>query len=1668
MDEKNETQNAEEDTAEGENHPAVSTPKIEPPPPSAELPAVLARLAACLSALQTTSDRVTHRTEIEVQSFDGTYPAAQFFRTYDQKTDWDGLTNTEKVLRLPRYLNNKPLEHFRRLRMETQHYIQVRQTFLDLYPETNEATYAQYFSMKLAGQPNLEEYYRNKTALGLQLGLPQEVILETLTEGLPPSDQRLVRIVPPENLGAWFRLVQRIRGSGAPSPRHPDEHAPPLLGPYAPTSPAVAPCLRRRTSSALRATSGTTAASPAPSPSVTRTSHWDDKCQKAFTSLKESLTQHPVLHLYKDELPCQVYCDASTLGIAGVLKQVHSAGKAYPVQYFSRALRVHERNYTISELECLAIVESVEKFRVYLMGRKFTIFSDHHALQWLKTIKNPSGRLFRWSLRLSCYEYEVRYIKGALQHEADLLSRNPFCGFLDATLIKNHQLTPSGESKLTIDRNGLQTLKRRGVTKIVVPDALVPDLLTKVHSRYNHPGISQMTRLISPQYYWKGMSEDISKTTKACAICQSTKPPRGPTFGELGQLPVATQPFDLVALNTIAGLAKYGNAKAYLHVVVDHFSRYTWTFPSKSTSITTYQQVIKRVLQDGSPKRLLTDRAPAFTSPKFRKFLINRNIHPLLTTSNNPQANGLCERLNATLTGKLRLLHLENPKAAWTKLAKRVTVVYNNTPHSVTGFPPGYLMFGVLPPELTEHVNPYPVLTTARRIAHERTQAKHLKDKHAYDQQHKTPHFEPGDLVLVKVYHHPNTGKLAPYFTGPYEILEIISPNVVRINRPNQPLNRNTDTVHVNKLQYYNENIRYIAPPTLIPHPAKPQSRTLPPLFEHLTPDLFTILITSIDSKHMSTITYAAAQLPATVPMVHIYATMAAASIFQLHPLLSFIMDKELTEIWGFMSHTNPELNFYLRQLKKKSLQLSKWRGHLEFNTICKRHQFIPPSLRTKDPVGNPFSEKITKKYHLELLEARIQGSYSNIRILSKTVKGLIYHIGRIISQARFTELIISLTQDIRQQENIIKNRHNSKLAYWKSKYGFPSTSETLDDESSLGVINMSSTKLSVEEERMLSLGLRFIPPKKSTPDIPMIIAGVEGAIRSLNHVETLKIRNAVTQVLHRSNQQTVPSNRYHSTINRLRKYGSIVITKSDKGNQTVILDSADYKKKMMDILTDEDTFKPISEKEKTLLIKSFKKSLINLKNSKTITADQFAQFTGSLDKNAYIYGSPKMHKPGVPLRPIIAYKIGSQFFKGSKNPCNIYWGKPYINQSFCKFSVRVPKNCDNDKPNLTSTESFSPKRALVLTKFSRYEFEKRKHSNLSETELIKNLKDRGSDYSMLLHHHALHTKNRDLLVDTLMKNNIETKVVNRLQYTDDLIDWADVIFTAGGDGTFLMAASKITSSDKPVIGVNSDPSRSVGYLCLPFKYTLHFPEVIARLRSGQFRWMWRQRIRVTLVGEHALDPPVELHNQQLQYPEYRFLDSWQDHFQSQSEDSRPPVRRFTLPIRALNEVFVGESLSSRVSYYELSVDSTARVKMKSSGLTVCTGTGSTSWYFNINKVTPQCVRHIFRLVNEETGGKLPIKEVSLAGKIASRFNSSLRFDASQLTLAYTIRDPVIFGTDFKSNTQGFANRIEVKSRMFDACLVIDGGLSFVFNDGALAELEMFPEDALRTVQLDC
>lgn len=407
------------------------------------------------------------------------------------------------------------------------------------------------------------------------------------------------------------------------------------------------------------------------------------------------------------------------------------------------------------------------------------------------------------------------------------------------------------------------------------------------------------------------------------------------------------------------------------------------------------------------------------------------------------------------------------------------------------------------------------------------------------------------------------------------------------------------------------------------------------------------------------------------------------------------------------------------------------------------------------------------------------------------------------------------------------------------------------------------------------------------------------------------------------------------------------------------------------------------------------------------------------------------------------------------------------------------------DKEAMSGTEEpFRLKKAVVLTKFSRLEFEQRTHPSWSEGELIENvgfngvknqslnesvllqLQRRGSDYSNLKQHHDKHSQSRDHVVQTLNDWGIETKLVNRFDYDADTIDWADAVFTTGGDGTFLMAASKVTDRNKPVIGINSDPNSSIGHLCLPDQYSSNFKLALDKLSSGDFKWKYRSRLRVSLESQDADDEPVELHNQQLLHPEYRFLDL-EPRVPGENDGILKKVRaKRVLDVRALNEVFFGESLSSRVSYYELRGDGFSRQKLKSSGLTVCTGTGSTSWSFNINKVTPQCVESLLKIISNDTGVKLPSDRMT-AERYAEKFNRNLIFDPEEKKMAYTIRDPVVFKSSFNIPPRGFSNHIEVRSRMFDACIVIDGALSYKFNDGAVANVDTFEEDALKTVSFE-
>ena len=158
--------------------------------------------------------------------------------------------------------------------------------------------------------------------------------------------------------------------------------------------------------------------------------NWTGAQQAAFERAKNLLQSLALLVHYDPAKQLILACDASPYGVGAVLSQCQEDGCERPVAFASRSLSAAEKNYSQLEKEGLAIVFGVKRFHQYLYGRHFLIFSDHQPLRrrFSETKAVPpmaSGRIQRWALTLSSYEYELRYRRGKDQGNCDALSRLP-------------------------------------------------------------------------------------------------------------------------------------------------------------------------------------------------------------------------------------------------------------------------------------------------------------------------------------------------------------------------------------------------------------------------------------------------------------------------------------------------------------------------------------------------------------------------------------------------------------------------------------------------------------------------------------------------------------------------------------------------------------------------------------------------------------------------------------------------------------------------------------------------------------------------------------------------------------------------------------------------------------------------------------------------------------------------------------------------------------------------------------------------------------------------------------------------------------------------------------------------------------------------------------------
>ena len=183
----------------------------------------------------------------------------------------------------------------------------------------------------------------------------------------------------------------------------------------------------------------------------------------------------------------------------------------------------------------------------------------------------------------------------------------------------------------------------------------------------------------------------------------------------------------------------------------------------------------------------------------------------------------------------------------------------------------------------------------------------------------------------------------------------------------------------------------------------------------------------------------------------------------------------------------------------------------------------------------------------------------------------------------------------------------------------------------------------------MLKKGLNFAPAPRHIP-VPEIVAAVEVGLSKVSSTLAQQARTKIAG--HLSKARPLPTNLHpkeKKAIQTLRKADSIVIAPADKGNATVVMNRSDYDRKIRTLLTDTDTYKRLPKDPTPAMERRMNGLLQGLTRSGTMSDSLYIWLRSSAGKMPLLYGLPKVHKPEVPLRPIVSF-IGSPTYNLSKH----------------------------------------------------------------------------------------------------------------------------------------------------------------------------------------------------------------------------------------------------------------------------------------------------------------------------------------------------------------------------------------------------------------------------------
>lgn len=525
--------------------------------------------------------------------------------------------------------------------------------------------------------------------------------------------------------------------------------------------------------------------------------HFGEKEKIAFHILKEKLSEHPVLRIFDPALETQLHTDASQIAYSAILLQKDPNDcKFHPVYYMSKKTTEAQMNYTSYELEALAVVEGVKKFRKHLIGIPFTIVTDCLAFEMTLKKKDLVTRVARWVLLLQEYDYKVEHRAGSRMRHVDALSRNPCVAVITNSIHSQLREAQDKDEGLRAIKEILKDktykdywmendiLYKGDQRLLVVPKVMEKEVIGKAHSN-GHFSTKKMKELINRDYFIPDIDKKIQDYMLSCIPCILASRKSGKQEGFLYPIAKESLPLQTLHMDHIGPLTATQKQYNYILTIVDAFTKFVWLFPVKTT--TSKETLLKfSILQQifGNPERVITDRGTAFTSNEFKKYCEDENIEHVEVTTGVPRGNGQVERIHRIIIPVLTKLCIQEP-GLWYKHVSKVQRALNSTYQRSINTTPFNLMVGrrmrnkedvelqnLLQQESIEIYNHD--RDELRLKAKEQILKIQEENKSQYDRKRKESNkYQEGDVVAIKRTQFGPGLKLKPKYLGPYKVTKV-------------------------------------------------------------------------------------------------------------------------------------------------------------------------------------------------------------------------------------------------------------------------------------------------------------------------------------------------------------------------------------------------------------------------------------------------------------------------------------------------------------------------------------------------------------------------------------------------------------------------------------------------------------------------------------------------------------------------------------------------------------------------------------------------------------------------------------------------------------------------------------------------------------------------------